>query len=316
MPVMQIAQIPISNFVACSPKGFRQFARKIPGNSRDRLGFTMTDYQNSLSYGNYTRPALLRVGRNEWIEHWLSGEMPDSALLEQHGFSAQQFYSAVVYRVSGAHLQVAQFATMLHTEATRRRLHGPVLTFRECVVLFYPIEDPQQTQRLKRLTEEMRERLAARLTSGEVCCGVGRPAKDMDNLGSSLREAYDAANLCVRLKSETHATYFGDFSLYSLLTALQNPTELQRFCNTWLADLITYDDQQHSDLLLTLRVYFDNNGNTARTAACLNIHRNTLAYRLNRIAEITRLDLDDADVRLNLQLALKARQVLSAEAVH
>lgn len=277
---------------------------------------SMTDYQNSLNYGTYAHPVTLRLGRHEWLDRWLAGEMPDSSVLEQHGFQAQQFYSVVVYRVTGAHLPAAQFATLLHAETTRRRLNGPVVTHEDAAILFYPVEDPQQTQRLKRQTEEIRERLTARLTGGEVCCGVGRPSKDMDGLRNSFREASDAASLCARLKTETKATYFGDFSLYSLLTSLRNPDELQRFCQTWLSELVSYDDQQHSDLLVTLRVYFDNNGNTARTAACLNIHRNTLAYRLNRIAEITRLDLDDADVRLNLQLALKARQVLSVDAIH
>ncbi len=85
---------------------------------------------------------------------------------------------------------------------------------------------------------------------------------------------------------------------------------------TWLAELISYDEQQHSELLDTLSTYFANNGNTALTAKELKIHRNTLAYRLNRIAEITCLDLDDADVRLNLHLALKAREVLKAAPVH
>jgi purine catabolism regulator len=275
----------------------------------------MTDYQNSLTYATYTRPGTLRIGRNEWVESWLLGELPDGALLEQHGFQLHQFYSVVVYRIRGIHVQTAQIATVLHNEAMRRRLNGPVLTFRDSVVLFYPIEDPQQTQRLKRLTEEMRDRLEARFSGGEVCCGVGRPAKDTQSLQTSLREAYDASNMCVKLKAENHATYFGDFSLFSLLSSVKNPDELRQFCNSWLSDLVLYDEQQHSDLLITLRVYFDNNGNTARTASRLSIHRNTLAYRLNRIAEITRLDLDDADVRLNLQLALKARQVLNAEPV-
>lgn len=272
----------------------------------------MTDYTNSLSYTTYTRPSMLRIGRNEWVESWLLGELPDSALLEQVGFQNQQFYSAVVYRVRGIHVQTAQLASALHNEAIRRRLNGPVLTFRDAALLFYPVEDPQQTQRLKRLTEEMRDRLAARFPGGDVSCGVGRPAKDTPGLQISLREAYDASNLPARLKAENGATYFGDFSLFSLLSSVKNPDELRQFCNSWLSDLILYDEQQHSDLLITLRVYFDNNGNTARTASRLSIHRNTLAYRLNRIAEITRLDLDDADVRLNLQLALKARQVLNA----
>ena len=41
------------------------------------------------------------------------------------------------------------------------------------------------------------------------------------------------------------------------------------------------------------------------------MHRNTLVYRLERIAELTKLDLDDADNRLILHLALKTQRVLA-----
>ncbi len=263
----------------------------------------------------YTRQAAPRAVRTDWIEHWLAGASPDSVLLEQQGFVPQQYYAVVVYRLAGnaplTAQMTAQCVASLQQEASKRRLSGTVLIYHDSAVLFHPVEDPQQTQRMKRLTEEIRERLASRFGDEDICCGVGRPARGMDDLRHSFREAYDAATMCADLNTESRSTFFGDFSLYQLLLSLKDPTELQRFCTKWLADLVTYDAQQHSDLLITLRVYFDNNGNTARTAAQLNIHRNTLAYRLNRIAEITRLDLDDADVRLNLQLALKARQVLS-----
>jgi purine catabolism regulator len=187
-----------------------------------------------------------------------------------------------------------------------------VLAYENSAVLFHPVEDPQQTTRLKRKTEEIREQLRARLHDAEIACGVGRPARGMENLRQSFSEGEDAVNMSSKLHRTGRATFFGNSSLYNLLLSLKNPAELQRFCMTWLADLIDYDLQQHSDLLETLQTYFANNGNTALTAKELKIHRNTLAYRLNRIAEITRLDLDDADVRLNLHLALKARELLTA----
>jgi DNA-binding PucR family transcriptional regulator len=49
----------------------------------------------------------------------------------------------------------------------------------------------------------------------------------------------------------------------------------------------------------------------ARTAHVLNIHRNTLVYRLGRITEIVQLDMDDSNVRLNLHLALKVHKMLN-----
>lgn len=283
----------------------------------------MTDQQQAINAVTQpSRAPTFRSARAEWLYRWLDGETPDPALLEQHGFQAAHYYAVVIYRPilfpdpsSTQAANSTQFAAFLHVEANRRGINGPVFAYDDnAAVLFHPIEDPQQTTRLKRKTEEIRKQLSARLNGADIHCGVGRPACGMDALRYSFHEAEQALRLSDELQMQARPTFFGNSSLFMLLRSLKSPEELERFCMNWLADLIGYDARQHSDLLETLRAYFANNGNTALTAKELRIHRNTLAYRLNRIAEITRLDLEDADVRLNLHLALKAYEVLLAPA--
>ncbi|MHB8992490.1 MAG: helix-turn-helix domain-containing protein [Chloroflexota bacterium] len=50
-----------------------------------------------------------------------------------------------------------------------------------------------------------------------------------------------------------------------------------------------------------------------RTAEYLSLHRNSLLYRLQRLAEISGHDMEDPETRLSLQVALKVRQLLEAE---
>ncbi|ASK26636.1 CdaR family transcriptional regulator [Neisseria chenwenguii] len=57
-------------------------------------------------------------------------------------------------------------------------------------------------------------------------------------------------------------------------------------------------------LIKTLLAWFDHNMHAAATAQSLFIHRNTLEYRLNKIAELTRLDLNQTDSRFLLYLAV------------
>ncbi len=272
----------------------------------------MSETQTLNYYTPVARPQtpVQRPTKPDWLQAWLKGEMPDAATLELHGFQAQLYYSVVIYRAADDSVTGTQFAAMLQAEAVRRGITGPVLVHGSAAVLFHPVEEPKQTMRLKHKTEEIRLQLVNRVHGSDVCCGVGRPARGLDNLRQSFQEAEDAIDVCSQ--TQARATFFGNSSLYNLLLSLKNPNELHRFCMTWLSDLIAYDDDQHSELLDTLNTYFGNNGNTALTAKELKIHRNTLAYRLNRIAEITCLDLDDADVRLNLHLALKARAVIGA----
>ena len=263
-----------------------------------------------LNYTAMRSRVTLRAGRSEWLQAWLDGETPEPAVLDQHGFQPHLYYAVVIYRQANESISGQQFAALVHSEAARRNISGPLMAYGNAAVLFHPVEDPQQTTRLKRKTEEIRDQIASRLPGIDVCCGVGRPARGMDPLRASFREAEGALRLCSELQTQQRANFFGNSSLFSLLLSTTNRADLHRFCMTWLAELISYDNQQNSDLLDTLKTYFSNNGNTALTAKELKIHRNTLAYRLNRIAEITCLDLDDADVRLNLHLALKAREVL------
>lgn len=61
----------------------------------------------------------------------------------------------------------------------------------------------------------------------------------------------------------------------------------------------------HTSLYETLREYLECERNYVRTAERLFIHRNTLLYRLKRINDLTNLDLDDADVRLHIQLSYR-----------
>lgn len=56
----------------------------------------------------------------------------------------------------------------------------------------------------------------------------------------------------------------------------------------------------------TLMAWFRHNVQPIATAKALYIHRNTLEYRLNRIAELTGLDIKDSfDDRLLLYIALQ-----------
>ena len=65
----------------------------------------------------------------------------------------------------------------------------------------------------------------------------------------------------------------------------------------------------------TLDAFLRAGGNHMRAARDLNVHRNTLIYRLERIQELLGgADLEDPETRLNLQLALKIRAALGGSA--
>jgi purine catabolism regulator len=262
----------------------------------------------------------------DWMADWLSNPINDDTLLslraEKDHYHPGSWYSVVVFhwvpptdRAGGA-FSPERMVKLIQAEMNQRRIHAPVGQYVDRAVLLFPLDEPQQTQRLKQIVTLLHTVLEQAAPDGEIIAGVGRPAKGLTALRESFREAERVITLSEQLWDESQVAFFGDLSLYELLLGVSDTRLLSGFCEHWLAPLSTYDEQHHTDLLPTLGAYFANNGNMARTAHVLNIHRNTLVYRLGRITEIIQLDMEDPNVRLNLQLALKARRMLDAPNNH
>ena len=60
----------------------------------------------------------------------------------------------------------------------------------------------------------------------------------------------------------------------------------------------------------TLESFLDEDGSVARTAQRLFTHRHAIRYRLERVRELTGLDVSSTDGRERLGLGLKAMRVL------
>lgn len=68
--------------------------------------------------------------------------------------------------------------------------------------------------------------------------------------------------------------------------------------------LVEHDRERRSDLVKTLKVYFDTGANASEAAERLFLHRNSMLYRLSRVEKLTGLDLKNPRARLALQLGL------------
>ena len=86
-----------------------------------------------------------------------------------------------------------------------------------------------------------------------------------------------------------------------LLPAMsEDPGELQRFYDETVAPLVAYDEQYETELVRTLESFLDADGNVAQTAEQLFTHRHTIRYRLERVKELTGLDVSSTDGRERL----------------
>ena len=109
---------------------------------------------------------------------------------------------------------------------------------------------------------------------------------------------------------------FEDTGAYRLLLPAMSddPAELERFYTDTISPLIAYDEQYGTELMLTLETFLANDGSVAETYKELFTHRHTIRYRLERVKELTGLDVNSTDGRERLGLGLKAMRVLGVRA--
>jgi sugar diacid utilization regulator len=90
-----------------------------------------------------------------------------------------------------------------------------------------------------------------------------------------------------------------------------HPEEVRSFYEDTVAAIVRYDDQYRTDLVQTLEAYLEHNCNMNATAAAIYAHRHTVAYRLDRVKELTGLDPMQTEDRERLGLGLKAYRIIA-----
>jgi DNA-binding PucR family transcriptional regulator len=166
-----------------------------------------------------------------------------------------------------------------------------------------------------RAAEAVLHEMQAGLAGYAFAVGHSRVAEDPVDLPRAASEALLAANVA---EGGTHegSLAFEQTGAYRLLlsTMSENPRELQRFYAETVEPLVAYDEQYETDLVQTLETFLDADGNVAGTAQRLFTHRHTIYYRLERVRELSGLDVSSSDGREKLSLGLKAMRVLGIAA--
>jgi sugar diacid utilization regulator len=162
-----------------------------------------------------------------------------------------------------------------------------------------------------RAAEGVLREMESVLSGYTFALGRSRIAEDPGELSRAAGEALLAANVAEGGSQEGVLAFEQTGAYRLLLSAMsENPSELQRFYAETVEPLVAYDEQYETDLLQTLETFLEADGNVAGTAQRLFTHRHTVYYRLERVRELTGLDVSSSDGREKLSLGLKAMRVL------
>jgi purine catabolism regulator len=101
----------------------------------------------------------------------------------------------------------------------------------------------------------------------------------------------------------------GDLGDHAELLSTTPAAQLQSFVQAKLGMLIAYDAQHAGAFETTLAHYFASGGRYQQAADAMQVHVSTLRYRLDRMRDLFGVDVNDADARFDLELALRIRRL-------
>jgi purine catabolism regulator len=155
------------------------------------------------------------------------------------------------------------------------------------------------------------ERLAQSLAShsGEGSTvwtiGVGRLRGTLLEAAGGIDEAAHVAETAATLRDPSRLFYRStDVRLRGLLALLRNDPRVQQFAESELAGILEAEAQGHTGLLDLLGRYLESGGNKAALARSGYLSRPTLYARLAHLEELLDAELDDAESRTSLHVAL------------
>jgi DNA-binding PucR family transcriptional regulator len=141
-----------------------------------------------------------------------------------------------------------------------------------------------------------------------VSVGFSGPAEAPAGLAGAQREVISVMDSLARFKRWGQVVAVPELGLTGLLAAVSDE-RLVDFSRRHLGPLVEHDAARKGSLVPTLRAYLET-GEQQEAAKRLRVHPNTLRYRLDRIREISGVDLEDPETRLNLAVALRVQSLL------
>jgi purine catabolism regulator len=174
------------------------------------------------------------------------------------------------------------------------------------LVAFVPVDTGVMT------VDELAERLQAetkQATGIDPVIAVSTECHDLRDYPAARRECAQLVAIGRQLGRQGTIRRT-DVGPYGLLFSAASGESVRDFVSQTIGALEAYDARQHAHLTETLEVFLRNSGRFQAAADELNIHVSTLRYRLDRVAALAGIDLDNPDARFTAELALRLRQLL------
>ncbi len=190
------------------------------------------------------------------------------------------------------------------------RIRGVVISKTDSIILMLSFDKKGMSERkIEGIKTHLEKAINLQSISVRIYVGLGRTYSGMENFHKSFKDCLKAMRIS-KLNRQMNIVSFDSLGVFKILSQDHLDEELERFYNETLKPLVDYDEKKSTELVKTLEAYFKFNGNFKKISNELFAHYNTVLYRMQRIREVTGMELEDFDDRLNLEIAVKIKNLL------
>ncbi|WP_066050993.1 PucR family transcriptional regulator [Robertmurraya korlensis] len=148
------------------------------------------------------------------------------------------------------------------------------------------------------------------LQDTDMLIGMGRSFNDLLNIKKYYKQGLKSIEAGKRVNKEKKLFLYDDYILQHIFHLCSGQEELRELCHPSLFKLIEYDRKRKTDYVKSLYSYIMNIKSQTELAAAMNVHRNTLYYRIGKIEEIMNINLSNIDDVFSIYLSFKIFEYL------
>ncbi|MEG8979361.1 PucR family transcriptional regulator [Priestia megaterium] len=230
---------------------------------------------------------------------------------------SEAFYEAQITAPSTFSIAIFRFQEDITPEA-ERQISYMLKTMHRLKIVLYTIdcndlilllsldavENPLDEQR--DFVDYFRGNMYERFDVTQIKASCSSIYSSHNHIEKSYKEALNVLDMKSKFPEETKEIInYQELGIYQFLDVILEKRVQDQFENHSLKKLTDYDLRHNSNLVETLEVFLNNDNNINEAAKELNVHMNTLSYRLKRISEIGDINLKDVNQKMTLYIDIK-----------
>lgn len=144
----------------------------------------------------------------------------------------------------------------------------------------------------------------------KVYMGIGRNTKSIRCIYKSYKIAHKVMELQKKKFKNNEIMSYRNMGFSKIFLAMDDTEIMKEYYSEVLEPLVQYDALNSTGFTDFLNIYFECGASVKETAERLYLHRNSVNYKISKIQDILGCDLSDVNVKTELLIALKLKEIL------